>query len=209
MIKTAREFARRASYFAVFATAICLLVLASTPGHALTFVETTDLSDNFNTPTPIGTLSLGSNTISGVLTPASLVSDTSDNFSVTIPIGLELTSLELSVSGTPPTGFVGVSLRTNPNIAFQHIFSLPGSTGDLLTSALAGSQTFGIDVGCNVGVDCTNGSVDWTLTAGLVQVPVSTPLPAALPLFASDLGALGLFGWRRKRKAHGLQLSTP
>lgn len=28
-----------------------------------------------------------------------------------------------------------------------------------------------------------------------------TPLSAALPLFASGLGALGLFGWRRKRKA--------
>lgn len=27
-----------------------------------------------------------------------------------------------------------------------------------------------------------------------------TPLPAALPLFASGLGAMGLFGWRRKRK---------
>ena len=32
--------------------------------------------------------------------------------------------------------------------------------------------------------------------------PGTTPLPAALPLFASGLGALGLFGWRRKRKAH-------
>jgi hypothetical protein len=30
--------------------------------------------------------------------------------------------------------------------------------------------------------------------------PASTPLPAALPLFASGLGALGLLGWRRKRK---------
>ena len=28
-----------------------------------------------------------------------------------------------------------------------------------------------------------------------------TPLPAALPLFATGLGALGLMGWRRKRKA--------
>jgi hypothetical protein len=28
-----------------------------------------------------------------------------------------------------------------------------------------------------------------------------TPLPAALPLFATGLGALGLIGWRRKRKA--------
>jgi CHRD domain/PEP-CTERM motif len=30
---------------------------------------------------------------------------------------------------------------------------------------------------------------------------VATPLPAALPLFASGLGVLGLFGWRRKRCA--------
>jgi hypothetical protein len=34
-------------------------------------------------------------------------------------------------------------------------------------------------------------------TATFSQVP----LPAALPLFATGLGALGLLGWRRKRKA--------
>ena len=28
----------------------------------------------------------------------------------------------------------------------------------------------------------------------------TTPIPAALPLFATGLGGLGLFGWRRKRK---------
>src|SRR5262249_18316917 len=32
---------------------------------------------------------------------------------------------------------------------------------------------------------------------GLSEVP----LPAALPLFATGLGVLGLLGWRRKRKA--------
>jgi hypothetical protein len=32
----------------------------------------------------------------------------------------------------------------------------------------------------------------------------TTPLPAALPLFATGLGALGLLGWRRKRKAAAL-----
>jgi hypothetical protein len=31
--------------------------------------------------------------------------------------------------------------------------------------------------------------------------PLTTPLPAALPLFATGLGGLGLLGWRRKRKA--------
>jgi choice-of-anchor C domain-containing protein len=32
------------------------------------------------------------------------------------------------------------------------------------------------------------------------STPLGTPLPAALPLFASGLGALGFVGWRRKRK---------
>lgn len=35
----------------------------------------------------------------------------------------------------------------------------------------------------------------------LVSPGGATPLPAALPLFATGLGALGLLGWRRKRKA--------
>jgi hypothetical protein len=30
--------------------------------------------------------------------------------------------------------------------------------------------------------------------------PAVTPLPAALPLFATGLGVMGLLGWQRKRK---------
>jgi len=30
-------------------------------------------------------------------------------------------------------------------------------------------------------------------------IEATTPLPAALPLFATGLGALGLFGWRRRK----------
>jgi hypothetical protein len=32
---------------------------------------------------------------------------------------------------------------------------------------------------------------------------IATPLPAALPLFATGLAGLGLLGWRRKRAAAG------
>ena len=32
----------------------------------------------------------------------------------------------------------------------------------------------------------------------------TTPVPGALPLFATGLGGLGLFGWRRKRKAQAV-----
>jgi hypothetical protein len=38
----------------------------------------------------------------------------------------------------------------------------------------------------------------------LPETPVATPLPAALPLFATGLGGLGLLGWRRKRKAQAV-----
>ena len=31
-----------------------------------------------------------------------------------------------------------------------------------------------------------------------------TPIPGALPLFATGLGAIGLLGWRRKRKAQAV-----
>jgi hypothetical protein len=34
-----------------------------------------------------------------------------------------------------------------------------------------------------------------------IQSSVPTPLPAALPLFATGISALGLLGWRRRRKA--------
>jgi hypothetical protein len=37
------------------------------------------------------------------------------------------------------------------------------------------------------------------LSPGIGNV-ATTPLPAALPLFATGLGAMGLLGWRRKRK---------
>jgi hypothetical protein len=42
--------------------------------------------------------------------------------------------------------------------------------------------------------------------AGLTFTPVvpQTPLPAALPLFATGIGGLGLLGRRRKRKAQAI-----
>jgi hypothetical protein len=49
-----------------------------------------------------------------------------------------------------------------------------------------------------------NTLVDPELSGPTTFTPITTPatpLPAALPLFATGLGALGLLGWRRKRKA--------
>jgi hypothetical protein len=47
------------------------------------------------------------------------------------------------------------------------------------------------------GVDPDANGFTWAIELQVAQ----TPLPAALPLFAGGLGALGLLGWRRKRTA--------
>jgi hypothetical protein len=51
------------------------------------------------------------------------------------------------------------------------------------------------------------GTYTWTWGSGADQNFTleigQTPLPAALPLFATGLAGLGLLGWRRKRKAQG------
>ncbi len=41
---------------------------------------------------------------------------------------------------------------------------------------------------------------NFTVNGDVFAAAAPTPLPAALPLFASGLGAMGVLGWRRKRK---------
>jgi hypothetical protein len=61
----------------------------------------------------------------------------------------------------------------------------------------------------SIAVDPFNGDVFVPLAGtgnsdcplGCIAVFAPTPLPATWPLFATGIGALGLLGWRRKRKA--------
>lgn len=56
----------------------------------------------------------------------------------------------------------------------------------------------GLGSGAIVWQGGTGGGTDTGLTLAYDYTPA--PLPAALPLFAGGLGAMGLLGWRRKRK---------
>jgi hypothetical protein len=52
-----------------------------------------------------------------------------------------------------------------------------------------------------IGVNWQHVVVEGEVILGGGSDLVVTPLPAAFPLFATGLGAFGLLGWRRKRKA--------
>ena len=130
--------------------------------------------------------------------------------------------VQFDVMGTSSDGsFTGTieidettNTATNVNIdfparSFFDVFvdiTLPDLTmknidGDMLT----------LNIPANIGIadvpitgSIVNGPSHTDVIYGITGDLVPTPLPAALPLFASGLGALGLLGWRRKRKSAAL-----
>jgi len=77
---------------------------------------------------------------------------------------------------------------------------------DFAPGGVSEFEILGIDP--SLGLDPNNATdfvtqltftADGTFTGTMTPIE-ATPLPAALPLFATGLGAMGLLGWRRKRK---------
>jgi hypothetical protein len=114
--------------------------------------------------------------------------------------GGEITAFEFVASGSTNTNTTYITPFFNSSdFIFQlcSVSCLPpayvGYIGGVLaqyqtidSDRLLEGQTFSPDVTINVQGDGT--------------IEAATPLPAALPLLATGLGALGLLGWRRKRK---------
>jgi hypothetical protein len=94
------------------------------------------------------------------------------------------------------TGFLATeNQHFGQDVDNLNIFGAAGgqSATDYGTTSV-GARAFLSDGSVYAGVFVVTGS---TSLAELTQV---TPVPAALPLFGSGLGILGLLGWRRKRK---------
>ncbi len=104
----------------------------------------------------------------------------------------------LNILWGSPDSYNTLSFYSDPNGQGTLLFSITGSA--------LGIQTYGHD---EVHFDLTGAtfaSVVLTSSGNAfefadLQDSPATPLPAALPLFAMGLGAMGLLGWRRKRKA--------
>jgi hypothetical protein len=85
------------------------------------------------------------------------------------------------------------------------LFANPAIPGDIAEPF----SLSGTDIGdgsfqsAGLGIQCDRGGclTETLQIQSIVVTSDETPLPATLPLFATGLGALGLLGWRRKRKA--------
>ena len=100
------------------------------------------------------------------------------------------------------------------NIPFNLTLGFLGDTltivGGTTISLLAGSSFWQIVVNPLILGPQNSGTTTAFLTAQVTDPPVSAaPLPGALPLFASGLAAMGLFGaWKAKRKIRQESLSA-
>ena len=94
-------------------------------------------------------------------------------------------------------------LASSGSLAFTSAF-IPGSAGAIdwtATSLLLATNPFAtLDALVAARGTATVGVSSGEIVAG-AGTPEVIPLPGALPLFATGLAALGLLGWRRKRKA--------
>jgi hypothetical protein len=81
-------------------------------------------------------------------------------------------------------------------------FSMTTDLSSLPSFTLTGAEGFIDRFNCSTFFPCINRAI----TGGSIQTlslqeVATTPIPAALPLFASALGGLGFFGWRRHQKS--------
>jgi hypothetical protein len=125
--------------------------------------------------------------------------DTITSFDITTSAGTTiLSSQEYDASNSFATanpgglgGVGGVTFTLDNNSRFFQLYVNGDMTVPGVIDILSGSTN-------HISYECLAcGSLRF-VSAGEVS---STPLPAALPLFATGLGGLGLLGWRRRRKA--------
>jgi hypothetical protein len=143
------------------------------------------------------------------------------DWSVTVESGISLLQEILYTGSTTPAGPANQGYTTGSGHLLDWIQNTAGFTGaGLVTNGQVTTMSFtdtdadlfGVHFGCGNSGPCEivwlfSGDTTFTVNSlnGFSNISAfsdatATPLPGALPLFAGGLGAIGLFGWRRKKK---------
>jgi hypothetical protein len=207
----------------ILAGLISLLCVANANATTITFFETATVSGSLNGVSFTDAFI----TITGVGNTANTLSGQTCCFSNSI--GTATFTLAGNGSGIIGSGTFLDSIRVvvNQNTLFGNPGQITGHAGAGFSDFTIGTEilwTQGDSPFSNyalvTNISVTGAAVlglinlqipSFSTTAGSLFITASTstftavlsevPLPGALPLFATGLGALGLLGWRRKRKA--------
>jgi hypothetical protein len=125
--------------------------------------------------------------------------DTMLNYTVTAAPGFTIVGLGAALD--PPFGVVDFAetAETLGSVLVANLDVTPtnSSVSAIISSNVALQISDNLSLG---GSGLAAGADSYTQSFTVSQ----TPLPAALPLFATGIGGLGLLGWRRKRKAQAV-----
>jgi hypothetical protein len=109
-----------------------------------------------------------------------------------------------------PQNFSGtLTYNLDPNVLYSVQIAVTATTGDSILPSV-GSTTQSAEASLDPHIYTNIPGLTLDISQGLDNVvgsaatPAGAPLPAALPLFATGLGAFGLLGWRRKKKSAAL-----
>jgi hypothetical protein len=100
----------------------------------------------------------------------------------------------------------GPALGVSTGVPETYFYNGSGPFGATLFVTLVDLSDFSVAPGASINSIDVTGSpeLDLIRIAGVAAAPV--PLPAALPLFATGLGAIGLLGWWRRRQENRLNI---
>jgi hypothetical protein len=123
-------------------------------------------------------------------------SDTSSPFLIT---GISGSVSDPNVNSGAASAITGLGSFGGPDNLLRSPQPYMDFNGISFDTASAGYNVF--FSGFVYEVFASTGGPSFDLDVLTVTQEVATPLPAALPLFATGIGGLGLLGWRRKWKA--------